>query len=139
MEEMEESEPEESEDIMLKEEEMEEEEDKMAEKPKKESFNNMKKLKPASLQKDDEAQGETIDYASTLQQAYKNVENMLGKGGMKGLTKETKKLVDQQKELMETLNQMTPVLSDAKETLNNLNMPDIGSLQKMMGKLGAMK
>ena len=116
-----------------------EEEDKINEKPKKESFNNMKKLKPASLRKDDDAEGETIDYASTLQQAYKNVEGMLGKGGMKGLTKETKKLVDQQKELMETLNQMTPVLSDAKDTINNLNMPDIGSLQKMMGKLGAMK
>ena len=67
------------------------------------------------------------------------MEGMLGKGGMKGLTKETKKLVSQQKQLMNTLNEMTPVLADAKKSLNNLNMPDMGSLQKMMGQLGKMK
>ena len=125
------------------EEETESEEEDEAE---KENFQSKQKIiknsRPAKVKREDDlavGEDEHVDYASTLQQAYKNMENMLGKGGMKGLTKETKKLVKQQKELMTTLNEMTPVLADAKQTLSNMNMPDMGSLQKMMGKMNSMK
>ena len=123
-------------------------EEETEEEDKKENFESRKKRfrksRPAKVKGDEaldvgDGDEEYVDYSATLQQAYKNMEGMLGKGGMKGLTKETKKLVSQQKQLMNTLNEMTPVLADAKKSLNNLNMPDMGSLQKMMGQIGKMK
>ena len=143
----EESEEEESEEEESEEEEEESEsEEEEEEEVKKENFQSKQKIvknsRPAKINREDDleiGEDEHVDYASTLQQAYKNMESMLGKGGMKGLTKETKKLVQQQKELMTTLNEMTPVLADAKKTLSTMNMPDMGSLQKMMGKMSAMK
>lgn len=128
------------------EEEEEETESEEEDEAEKENFQSKQKIiknsRPAKVKREDDlavGEDEHVDYASTLQQAYKNMENMLGKGGMKGLTKETKKLVKQQKELMTTLNEMTPVLADAKQTLSNMNMPDMGSLQKMMSKMNSMK
>jgi uncharacterized membrane protein YciS (DUF1049 family) len=85
----------------------------------------------------DEAVGESIDYASTLEQAYGNLEKMLGKGGMKGLTKETSKLVGQQKELMDSLSSMAPLLNDAQKTLKGFNLPDMGNIKKMMSSMGS--
>ena len=52
---------------------------------------------PASEEEEDEAIGKRIDYASTLEQAYDNLQQMLGPDGMKGLSKETATLVKQQK------------------------------------------
>jgi hypothetical protein len=72
---------------------------------------------PASEEEEDEVIGKRIDYASTLEQAYDNLQQMLGPDGMKGLSKETATLVSQQKSLMQNLSDMAPVLKTAKETL----------------------
>ena len=64
---------------------------------------------------------------------------MLGEGGMKGLTDETKRLVSQQQSLMESLKTMTPVMKSAKETLDNMELPDMDAMQKMLGKLNVVK
>ena len=105
----------------------------------KEKFGVKNKLvhrgKPAYIDpKDDrdEAVGENIDYAATLEQAYENLQDMLGDGGMDSLTKETKKLVGQQKSLMNSLKQMSPLLSEAKNTLDDFNLPEMGDIKKMM-------
>jgi len=50
---------------------------------------------PASEEEEDEVIGKRIDYASTLEQAYDNLQQMLGPDGMKGLSKETATLVSQ--------------------------------------------
>ena len=84
---------------------------------------------------DDASPGDRVDYAATLEGAYDNLQKMLGDGGMKGLSEETKRLVDQQKNLMESLNNMAPVLNSAKATLDNLDMPDVGDLKNIMSKL----
>jgi hypothetical protein len=93
---------------------------------------------PATEGEEDEAIGKRIDYASTLEQAYDNLQNVLGPDGIKGLSKETKHLVSQQKTLMENLNGMAPVLKTAKETLDNLSttMPDMKNLQSIMKQFG---
>ena len=55
-------------------------------------------LSPASVDEDDdEAVGDRIDYAATMEQAYDNLQTMLGDDGIKSITSETKKLVNQQK------------------------------------------
>ena len=58
---------------------------------------------PAKVGNDDDDEVDTtrIDYAKTLEQAYDNLQGMLGKDGIKGLTSETTKLVQQQQGLMD--------------------------------------
>jgi hypothetical protein len=103
---------------------------------KKESMGqrNVPSSKPANIDgsEDDSSEGHRIDYASTLEHAYDNLQNMLGSDGMKGLADETKKLVSQQKDLMQSLNSMAPVLSSAKSTLDNLDLPNASDLTAML-------
>ena len=97
---------------------------------------------PASLHDEkDESVGNRIDYATTLEQAYDNLQNMLGSEGMKGLTDETKRLAKQQKSLVNSLKDITPALKGAKETMNVLQqtMPELNSLQEMMKGLSIKK
>ena len=111
---------------------------------KKEKFSksNVPSSKPAAVDGgEDEAVGERIDYAATLEQAYDNLEKMLGSDGLKGLTDETKQLVGQQQNLMKTLENMAPVLNNAKDTLTNMNLPNMDKVQDLMKSLqgGAKK
>lgn len=97
--------------------------------------NNVPSSTPAKVDDSDESPGDRIDYAATMEQAYDNLSQMLGEDGIKGITGETKKLVQQQKDLMGTLNQMAPVLSTAKETLESMNMPDMAGMADMLKQL----
>ena len=103
---------------------------------KKSGFkNNVPPSSPSTVDGDsDAAVGERIDYAATMEQAYDNLQNMLGKDGMKSITNETKKLVSQQKDLIGTLNSMTPILNNAKETLANLDLGEMGDISEMINK-----
>ena len=83
----------------------------------------------------DESIGDRIDYAETTKQAMNNLQDMLGSDGMKGLAAETQKLVSQQKELVDSLGQMAPVLSSAKSTLDKLQLPDMKGLQGVISAL----
>ncbi len=111
---------------------------------KKEKFSksNVPSSRPAAVDGgEDEAVGKRIDYAATLEQAYDNLEKMLGSDGLKGLTDETKQLVGQQQNLMKTLENMAPVLNNAKDTLTNMNLPNMDKVQDLMKSLqgGAKK
>ena len=50
------------------------------------------------------------------------------------MANETKKLVVQQQELMNTLSTMTPALNKAKETLENLNLPNMEQMTGILKK-----
>ena len=105
---------------------------------KKES---MATLSPASLNEDDdtdEAPGGRIDYAATMEQAYDNLSNLIGKGGISSLSKETKSLLDQQKQLAGQLESMAPLLKNAKSLLSNMNLPNMKELDGMMAKFGGL-
>ena len=98
--------------------------------------NNVPPSSPSSVDEDDdEAVGDRIDYAATMEQAYDNLQSMLGDDGIKSITSETKKLVNQQKDLMKTLNSMAPVLNTAKETLSGMDLPNIGEMGNLLKKL----
>ena len=103
---------------------------------KKSGFkNNVPPSSPSTVDGDsDDAIGERIDYAATMEQAYDNLQNMLGKDGMKSITNETKKLATQQKDLIGTLISMTPILNNAKETLANLDLGEMGDVSEMIKK-----
>lgn len=85
---------------------------------------------PAKIKsEDDEVDTDRIDYAKTLEQAYDNLQGMLGADGIKGLTSETTKLVQQQQGLMESLKGMGPMMKEAKSMM--AGMKDMGSLESM--------
>ena len=104
----------------------------------------MTTLSPASVKEGeeedavDEGPGGRIDYASTMEQAYDNLSNLIGKGGISNLSKETKSLLDQQKQLAGQLESMAPLLKDAKGLLNNMNLPNMKELDGMMAKFSGL-
>ena len=76
---------------------------------------------------EEEVQAEQyMDAAATQQAAYENLESMLGENGIEGLQKETKVLVDNQKELMKAMEGMKPLMEQAgglMKQINGLKMP----------------
>ena len=100
------------------------------EKKKPERFrNNVPSSSPAKVNGSGD---DDMDVAAKMEDAYGNLNKMLGDGAMASMATETKKLVAQQQELMNTLSSMTPSLNKAKETLSNLNIPN---MEKMTGIL----
>tara|TARA_B100002019_G_scaffold289544_1_gene305380 strand:+ start:694 stop:1371 length:678 start_codon:yes stop_codon:yes gene_type:complete len=99
---------------------------------KKSGFqNNVPPSKPASV---NNSEDEEIDVAAQMQDAYGNLNKLLGDGAMKSMASETKKLVAQQQNLMNTLSEMTPSLNKAKETLDNLKLPNMEEMVGLMKK-----
>ena len=97
--------------------------------PKSKFTNNVPSSSPSKVNGEDE---EDTNVAAKMEDAYNSMNQLLGDGAMKSMAKETKQLVNQQKELMSTLNSMTPALNSAKETLSGLNLPN---LEQMTGIL----
>lgn len=97
---------------------------------------------PADESEEDEEIGKRIDYASTLEQAYDNLQGILGDEGIQSLTKDTQSLISQQKQLMGTMQSMAPMLKMAKETLNNFSGDEMKDTMKqlsgLMGGFGGM-
>lgn len=92
---------------------------------------------PAVIDGSDEAEqgkGERIDYAKTLELAYDNLDKMLGQDGMKSLSDETKMLAEQQKGLMESLNNMAPMIKQAKETMKGIDFKQLNKMTNMLKK-----
>jgi len=82
------------------------------------SKQGMTKLSPANYDgkkgSDNDGTANRIDYASTLEQAYDNIENIIGEDGVRGLTDQTKSLMNQQKLLMQNMKEMGPLLKSAE-------------------------
>ena len=77
----------------------------------------MTKLSPAVYNEsnnNNDKNANRIDYANTLEQAYDNIENIIGEEGVRGLTDQTKSLMNQQKQLMENMKEMGPLLQSAE-------------------------
>jgi len=68
-----------------------------------------------------------IDYASTVEEAYDNLNSVLGGEGINNLTKDTQKLMKQQLQLTEAMKNMQPLM----ESMGPL-------LQQASGLLGSM-
>ena len=84
-------------------------------------------LKPATVK-----QHPHIDYGTTLTDAYKNLEKMLGEGGLQNLTSDTKKLMAQQSKLFNSMENIAPLLSQAQDLMKNMDMTQFA------GKVGGL-
>jgi len=91
--------------------------------PMTESF----EVKPAEKKKDPR-----IDYATTLESAYSNLESMLSSGGLSSLSEDTKKLMAQQSKLFESMEGIAPLLQQAQSLMTTMKF---GEDENVGGKL----
>jgi hypothetical protein len=83
--------------------------------------------------------GYDIDYASTVEDAYDDLNKILGSDGIKRLTSDTQSLVKQQMKLAESMKSMepliagmSPIMKQAQDMLSSLgNNGDMGNLAKI--------
>jgi hypothetical protein len=72
--------------------------------------------------------GNNIDYATTIEDAYDELNNILGSDGIQRLTSDTQTLMKQQMQLAEAMKGMGPMIKSLE--------PMVSNLQGMMGHLG---
>lgn len=72
-----------------------------------------------------------IDYATTLENAYTNLDNILGSDGISKLTDDTQRLMSQQQKLFDTMNNMIPMIDTAKGMMDSLDMSQLNGLANM--------
>ena len=72
--------------------------------------------------------GNEIDYATTIEDAYDELNNILGGDGIQRLTSDTQNLMKQQMQLAEAMKGMGPVIEQIAPMVNNL--------KGMMGQMG---
>jgi hypothetical protein len=82
----------------------------------------------APVQTDGFKKRNRIDYASTIEDAYGNLSQILGSDGIKGLTDDTQKLMKQQMQLAEAMKSMTPVVKQAQDMLKGLDLKNLGGI-----------
>jgi hypothetical protein len=69
-----------------------------------------------------------IDYASTVEDAYEDLNKILGGNGIKQLTDDTQKLMQQQLQLADAMKSMTPLMEQAKGLLQGFDLKSLGGL-----------
>ena len=75
-----------------------------------------------------------IDAAATVEDAYDDLNKILGSDGMKNLTKDTQSLVSQQKDLTEAMKGMGPLVEQASSMMKQMGgTAGIGSMLKKFG------
>jgi hypothetical protein len=118
-------------------EEDEDEEDEEDEGMGSRTVENSKKNRPY----DDDADGvDRIDSAATLEASYKNLEGVLGKGGMRNLAKDTRSLVKQQKQLMQSVKHMNPMIKQLGGMVKGFGGVDgINSMMRNLKNLGGIQ
>jgi hypothetical protein len=91
------------------------------------------------------SQGYNIDYASTVEDAYDELNKILGSDGIKRLTSDTQNLMKQQLQLAESMKSMqpliagmAPIMEQAKGLLGNIgDTGNLGNLSKMVEKFSS--
>jgi hypothetical protein len=79
--------------------------------------------------------GSRLDYAATIEQSYANLDSLLGSDSISKLTGDTQKLMKQQQNLFNTMNQMVPVLEGAQNMLKGF---DMNGLTKSLGDISSL-
>jgi hypothetical protein len=73
-----------------------------------------------------------IDYSATIEDAYDELNNILGSDGIKNLTSDTQNLMKQQKQLTEAMTQLQPLMQTVGPLLDQAKSM-MGSMQQAGG------
>lgn len=95
------------------------------EKPKKSGYKNMKKNPGLYTLPNKDDIKKQMKKADKIEEAYDNLEKVIGKDGIKSISSNTKELVEQQKELISGLKDITPALDQAMGALSKVDMSKI--------------
>jgi hypothetical protein len=76
-----------------------------------------------------------LDYAATIEESYKNLDEILGSDSINKLTNDTQQLMTKQKQLFDTMQNMVPVLKGAQDLLANV---DVGGLTDSLKSIGGL-
>ena len=82
----------------------------------------------ASVKDDSEEVNSRIDYGTTIERAYDNLDNILGGENMQKLTKDTSRLISKQNKLVKNMQGMAPMINQYKDLLKNMNLDSIQNL-----------
>jgi hypothetical protein len=86
--------------------------------------------------------GHKIDYATTIEEAYDQLNSILGKDGIKSLTADTERLMNQQKNLAGSLKDMGPLMEKMAPMMEQMEGMmktfDTGNKNDVMGKVSGM-
>ena len=99
------------------------------------------KMTPASVDGDDEDEGEDtkVDYASTLENAYANLDKLLSSDAISSMTNDTQRLAEKQQALMGNINKLEPMMQKAGSLLAGLDMSNMdGMINKLSENLGGL-
>ena len=69
-----------------------------------------------------------IDYSATLESAYDNLDKLLSSDAIKNMSNDTGRLAEKQKQLMDNIGKLTPIMDKASSVLSNLDMGGISGL-----------
>jgi hypothetical protein len=72
-----------------------------------------------------------IDYASTIEDAYGDLNNILGSDGIQKLTEDTQRLMTQQLQLADAMKSMTPLMENAKTMLQGFDLKNLEGLSDL--------
>ncbi len=98
--------------------------------PDKEDPEALTQLTPAlvnNIPNKDQMQKQ-LGKATEMEQAYDNLENIMGKDNIQSISSDTKDLIKQQNELIKQLKTMTPALNDAMSSIGNLDLSKLTSM-----------
>ena len=76
-----------------------------------------------------------LDYAATVEEAYDDLDKILGSDGIKNLTNDTEKLVKQQQQLAGLMKNMGPMVGQVKEMMASMGGSE--GMQKMMDQVSS--
>jgi hypothetical protein len=66
--------------------------------------------------------------ATEMEQAYDNLEKIMGKDNIQSISTDTKDLIKQQNELIKQLKTMTPALNEAMSSIGNLDLSKLTNM-----------
>ena len=93
---------------------------------------NFQNLNPASYPNPNKSKP-NLDEAGTIEAAYDNLENIMGSDSIRSMTADTQKLADRQKELVDQLKNIAPLIGQTTKMISTFNMD--GKLQGMIDGL----
>ena len=109
---------------------------------KNKSKEGLSKIKPAVIADEETEEDELkndINYASTIEAAYNNLDGILSSDALKNMTTDTQKLVSQQKKLMENVKQVQPMMENVLSMVKDSGIDSskmLSMFNQMTGKQG---
>jgi hypothetical protein len=76
-----------------------------------------------------------LDHAATIESAYDDLQNILGSDGINKLTDDTKKLMSQQKNLFNAMNELAPAVKETMSMLEGLDLNGISNMSSSASEI----